>query len=811
MSLRLTRLLILLLISASTVASADPASFDLAGPKIEIKVTRAGRELPIAQTPNLAPGDHIWIRTDFPDTQAVHYLLIACFLRGATNQPPDEWFTRIETWDKHVVANGTEVTVPADAQQALLFLAPTTGGDFNTLRNAVKGRPGAFVRASQDLNAASFDRARFETYINTMERIPSADTKLVKQESDLLARSLNIKVNQDCFNRPQGQAIICLTSGENAVVMDDGHSSLIAQFTNGDSANLLANASATPLMGGGVYSAYVGAIVDVVHIMSNVHTAQYQYIPALSTANGDTLNIKLNNPPSFHNPKSVLVIGLPSVQSSQLPPLHAVDPTQLLCLSKPSLVLPVEGAPLIFSSSFGHSLVLHIKDSSGHYVDLPLTPDAEHGGLMLAHTANFSNAVELTGTVRGKWGFDDYVGPEFHLQAAPSAHWNVASAEAAKLVVGREESINLISDGAGCIDSIQATTGDGHLVPATWSTATSEKPSQLAVKLALKEVAPGGLTLAVQQYGMQQPIKVPLDTYSDPPTPQSLELHAGDTHAVITGKGLEQVQSVQTDGMTFTPGDVVAAKDSEALPLTVSGNASNSLKAGSRQSARIHLKDGRTLELNFVVAPARPRVTLDSKSVKINATTGTAAFLFSSADDLPLNATLTFFIHASGQARFTRNEKIEVTSEDASLHTELTLADGTLVLEDAHTLLATLDPMKTFGGSAFGALQFRAVNDDGSGDWQPLANLIRVPSLKEVRCPMQSSEPCTLTGDSLYLIDAISSDATFADASRTIAIPANFSGASLKVPRPSGTLLYLKLRDEPNSIDTVSLPVLPSE
>ena len=36
-----------------------------------------------------------------------------------------------------------------------MFLAPATGGDFSTLRNAVRGRPGVFVEAVQDLNFAN--------------------------------------------------------------------------------------------------------------------------------------------------------------------------------------------------------------------------------------------------------------------------------------------------------------------------------------------------------------------------------------------------------------------------------------------------------------------------------------------------------------------------------------------------------------------------------------------------------------------------------------------------------------------------------
>jgi hypothetical protein len=51
----------------------------------------------------------------------------------------------IETWNKKVREEGVIVVVPEDAQQALLFLAPETGGDFSTLRSTVKGKPGVFV------------------------------------------------------------------------------------------------------------------------------------------------------------------------------------------------------------------------------------------------------------------------------------------------------------------------------------------------------------------------------------------------------------------------------------------------------------------------------------------------------------------------------------------------------------------------------------------------------------------------------------------------------------------------------------------
>ncbi len=309
-------------------AYADGANFDLTGPRLQIKVTRSSKELPIAQVPNLAPGDRLWVHVDFPATQSEHYLLIACFLRGTTNPPPDKWFTHAEVWNKHITQEGISLSVPDGAQQALLFLAPATGGDFSTLRNAVQGRPGAFIRAVQDLNAAAYDRIRYEEFVAAIEKIPSSDTKQLKERSDLLARSLNLKINQDCFLRSSGQQIVCLTAGENAVVMDDGHTSLVTQLTSGPATDLVANASATQALGSGYYSAYVGAIVDVVRIMSGIHSAKYQYIPAIGLPENDALNSSSIIRPPFHNPKSVLVIGLPAVQSAQLQPLRAVDPKQ---------------------------------------------------------------------------------------------------------------------------------------------------------------------------------------------------------------------------------------------------------------------------------------------------------------------------------------------------------------------------------------------------------------------------------------------------------------------------------------------------
>src|SRR5713101_6643921 len=220
---------LLALLCLTVAARADNAAFDLVGPRVEMKVSRGGKPLPISDVANLQPGDRLWIHPDFPQDQSARYLLIVAFLRGSTNPPPENWFTKAETWTKQVREEGIVVTVPQDAQQALLFLAPETGGDFTTLRAVVRGRPGVFVRASQDLNQASLDRSRLEKYLADVKAISDADPKALHEHSVLMARTLGIRLEQLCFHKPVEEQASCLTRNTDSLVLDDGHSQSMVQ------------------------------------------------------------------------------------------------------------------------------------------------------------------------------------------------------------------------------------------------------------------------------------------------------------------------------------------------------------------------------------------------------------------------------------------------------------------------------------------------------------------------------------------------------------------------------------------------------
>ncbi len=793
-----------LLLLLSPLVYGDTAAFDLPGPQVEVRVSRAGRELPIAQVPNLQEGDRLWVHPGFPETQSAHYLLIVAFLRGSTNPPPENWFTKIETWNKRVREEGTMVTVPKGAEQVLIFLAPETGGDFGTLRTAVRGKPGAFVRAAQDLNEASLDRSRLEAYLSAVKQASANDPDKLKETSTLLARSLNIKLDDDCFKKPVDEQALCLVQKSDQLVLDDPHSqSMVAQLTSGPSADLIGQISATPLAGGGFYSAYIGAIVDVVRLTSAWHTAEYQYIPALATPHEDQLNLKMNTPPSFRNPKSVLVIGLPSVAAPQLPPLKPVDPKGVYCLSNSALALPADGAPLVFSTKLAYGMTLHVWSKSGKAMDLPAKADAARGGFVVdtAAAKNDDLGTDVSGTLRGQWGFSSFEGPTFSLRTSHPAKWTVASADQSALVVGRDDTLHLQSDAAACVQDVTVEDHEGKKLKTSWKLVN---PGEVQIEVPLKDVAPGPLKTEVKQFGLAKPDDLTLQSYSEAAKLEQLVINAGDQQAVLKGTRLDEVAKVAIGGVAFTTGALTRAGDEDELQLQAADSAEAAPRSGDKMTAHVTLKDGRALELATTVQPSRPKVTLISKVIQPNATATRSPIELDSQDELPQNATLSFSLKTQSPAAFARDETIEVATADDSVHVLLSIADGTLALQDAQTVVAMLDPLKNLGPSAFGPLRFRPISAKGEkGDWQPLINLVRLPEVKEIRCPSSTDDPCRLSGAALYLLDAVSADPQF---QQSTPVPDGFAGSALNVPRPDNGTLYVKLRDNPSVVNKLVLP-----
>jgi len=410
-------------------------------------------------------------------------------------------------------------------------------------------------------------------------------------------------------------------------------------------------------------------------------------------------------------------------------------------------------------------------------------------------------AGELTGVVHGKWGFDDWEGPRFRLRAAQADKWNLAAADQSALVVGREDTLHIEGENALCVDRIEEQAASGAPLKLAWK---SPRPDQLEVVVPMKDAAPGPVILEIYQFGLEKPDPLPMVAYAEAAALDRLALSAGDAVALLKGNRLDEVARVSLGGITWTPSALSRVQDYDQLTLNADSSTA-ALEPGKRAYAGVLLQDGRLLRVPVTVEPPRPQVTLLSKGTQEEASAPPSPVQLGSPDDLPVERRLVFFLRTSVPPRFPRGEKVEVAAADGSFSTVLTLADGSLMLEDAKTALGVVEPLARFGSSAYGPLRARALSEDGiTGDWLPLGTLVRLPGFKELHCPHAAAKLCTLTGSNLFLAASI---ATTPDFDNAVDLPPEFTGTQLSVPHPLNGVLYLKLRDDPETVQTLTLPV----
>jgi hypothetical protein len=801
---KLTPVVVLGLLALSP-ARAEPAAFDLAGPSMEVEITRGVRNLPVSQVPNFVVGDRVWMKADLPTGQSARYLMVATFLRGATNPPPVEWFFRCETWTDRCSKAGLTLTVPQGAQQLLVFLAPQTGGDFKTLVNAVRGRPGAFVRTSQDLNQATLDRSRLETYLTAIRNLGDTDPSRLKEAAPLLARSLAIKVDEKCLGKIEVLQASCLAQGRESLIMDDGHGASIAQqLTSGPASDLAMEASNTPQLKSGYYGPFIGSMFDIAKILDSIHTAQYQYFPALTVAHGRQLALTLNAPPSFHDPKSVLVVALPAVEAPQFPPLHAVNPDQTLCARKDLLVLPVEGAPLVFSTAFAHDLVLHFLNKDGSTIDLPTRADPARGGFVVERAALNSviSPAPVKVSLHGQWGFDAFEGPGFQFAKPVGQGWSFDPGDSAGLIVGRPDTIHLHADNVSCLEDVSLMSSGGKQWKVDWKKVSA---TAVEAKLPLQEVNPGDLTLLIKEFGGAEPQPLSIHAFSEAGHLDRFTLHAGDSEGVLHGNRLDEVESLSFQDTRFSPGTLSTTNGRDELALlSEGGRPIRALKQGEASKATVTLKDGRTLEVTVAVDSPRPSAVLISKTVKLPGAARDNDIRLSDERELPLQAELSFSLRAQSPPLFTHGDKLEVATTDGTSSVVLGVGAGDVMLQSAKIAVATLNPEKAFGASAFGPLRFRRIIDGVAGEWRSLVTLVRLPGLTGVDCPAAPEAGCSLNGAHLFLLDSVSRDPEFTQPTR---IPDGFTDQTLLIPHPADGRLYVKLRDDPSVVSVALVTV----
>jgi hypothetical protein len=404
--------------------------------------------------------------------------------------------------------------------------------------------------------------------------------------------------------------------------------------------------------------------------------------------------------------------------------------------------------------------------------------------------------LTITGTVRGYWGFDAFEGPTLTLQQVDGKDWKIVSET--PLFAGQDNHLNLKGSGTACVQHIALTAKDSKDVDVTFKPDTDKDVKDtLALDIPLKKVQPGGYSLAIQQYGDSHAENVSLTAYTGDIHVDGLKIHGGDNTAILTGEGLKEVVSAQIDNQTFTPAD--SGNDDRTVHL----NAKAGVSPGDGKDATVKLKDGRTMTVKISLQAPRPGLTLLSFNDKPAQVNGALSVTLGAKNDVPLNGKLTFVVQTKDV--FPRKQTIEVATVGGSVHTSLSLAENNLVLQDEHTAIATLDPLKAFGQSAFGKLQMRPIAEDGTpGDWTPLGTLVRTPQITAIHCTTADAPTCSLDGSGLFLVRSFSAGKDFA---KPTEVPTGYAEESLSVPTPAdGTTLYLKLRDDPDAVASITLP-----
>jgi hypothetical protein len=371
-------------------------------------------------------------------------------------------------------------------------------------------------------------------------------------------------------------------------------------------------------------------------------------------------------------------------------------------------------------------------------------------------------------------------------------------------VVGREDILHLEGDSSLCVDRVEEQIDGGNPLKLAWR---SPKPELLEVAVPMKDAAPGPITLAITQFGMEKPDRLILKAYAEAASLDRLTLSARDSVALLKGTRLDEVEKADLDGIVFTPSALSRVDDFDQLEMTASSSTA-SLDPGRHYVAKVELRDGRQLKAPVTVEPPRPQVVLLSKGTQQEASAPPSPVHLGSLDDLAVDGRLVFFLKSIVPVKFPRSEKVEVAAADGSFHTVLELSDGSLMLEDQKTAIGMVDPLARFGPSAFGPVQARAMSADGvTGDWLSLGTLVRLPGFKELHCPRAVARPCTLTGTNLFLAASIGATADLENATE---VPPEFTGTQLSIPHPINGLLYLRLRDDPDTVQTLTLPVMPA-
>jgi hypothetical protein len=263
---------------------------------------------------------------------------------------------------------------------------------------------------------------------------------------------------------------------------------------------------------------------------------------------------------------------------------------------------------------------------------------------------------------------------------------------------------------------------------------------------------------------------------------------AGGAAACVTRVTLDD-----RDGRPLTWKQLAPDRISVALPGGRSGGTTISV-AGPQGS--------QPEKVAIAGAPPPPQlaVTLIARHAERPAQVAPIPIALGSDDQIAGDATLRISLRAGTGMRFTGRETVEIAAGSGGDVARLTVGKGVMIA-DPQVAIVTIQPASALGSSAFGPLRARIVRDGIAGDWLPIGTLVRLPTIRQLRCPEDAAAPaCELSGDNLFLISAVSPTLGF---EKPVTIPDGYPGNAIQVPRPAGKTLYVRWHDDPTGIGRI--------
>lgn len=83
--------------------------------------------------------------------------------------------------------------------------------------------------------------------------------------------------------------------------------------------------------------------------------------------------------------------------------------------------MPVEGAPLIYSTAFARNMAVTLTPANGQPIEVPVRARADRGGYMLAEPLPAGLSGKASARLHGQWGFESFEGPSFTFHSRRAA------------------------------------------------------------------------------------------------------------------------------------------------------------------------------------------------------------------------------------------------------------------------------------------------------------------------------------------------------------------------------------------------------